>query len=171
MFGWWISSIPDDTISAIDLQPYMEGIANTNFSLLWFAGRSTGIHTYYVLAEYDTTSTGTGIGDIAGMFTLQFIADPIPSKVVDPVFNDLLTVYPNPTNGQFNIQSPAIDQDHPVEITLLNTAGQSIHQQTVSNINQYHGDLINIPAGEYLVRVRQGNRVGVKTIVKAGTQK
>jgi len=165
------ASLTDTIISEIKLKPYVESSDVINFSLSGLKEVLPGTHTFYLQSVYDNAVIGIGRADVAGMFSIQFIGDPIPSKVVDPVFNELLSVYPNPTNGQFYIQSRGVDMDQPVEVTILNIAGQCIHQHTMSSMNEFNGDLSKIPDGEYFVRIQQGNRVGVKPIVKANAQK
>ena len=64
------------------------------------------------------------------------------------------------------MNSTKVDRHDPIEITILNSVGQQISHLTVSDLNQYNYDLSNVPDGEYLVQIRQGKLLGVKTVVK-----
>jgi len=164
---WMVpSQDPDSIISDISLQPFVEGGSVINFSLSGLQEVAPGTHSFDVMVDYDNASSGTLEGEILGLFTLQFIANPIPSKVNDLVDDGSFSVFPNPTTGKVYLNSTKVDRHDPIEITILNSAGQQISHLTVSDLNQYNYDLSNVPDGEYLVQIRQGKLLGVKTVVK-----
>jgi len=162
---WMVpSSDPDSILSEILLQPFLETGPAFNFSLSGMQEVPPGTHTYDVMV--DDASSGTFAGDIQGMFTLQFIADPIINKVNDLAHDDSFSVFPNPTTDKIYVRSSKIEQHDPIEITILNSSGQQISHQTGADLNQYSHDLSNLPDGEYVVQIKQGNVLGVKTVVK-----
>jgi hypothetical protein len=162
---WMVpSSEPDSILSEILLQPFLETGPAFNFSLSGMQVVPPGTHTYDVMV--DDASSGTFEGDIQGTFTLQFIANPIPSKVNDLTQDDSFSVFPNPTSGKVYVSSTRIDHHNPVEITILNSSGQQINYQTVSDLTQYSIDLGGLPAGEYMIQIKQGNLMGVRSVMK-----
>jgi hypothetical protein len=48
----------------------------------------------------------------------------------------------------------------------MNASGQIISHQIVSALDQYCEDLSGMPDGEYMVKIRKGEMVGVKTVMK-----
>jgi|GEM_PF-4510634 len=160
------SNDPNSVISEVNLQPIDENNIDVAYSLSGIQDVAPGTHTYDVMVDYDNTSAGTLEGDISGLFTVQFIANPISSKVNDISSNDAFSVYPNPTNGNVCLRSSAFDNHDPFEISIINSSGQVIHHQSVSDLNQYCADLSGFPDGEYMVKIRQGEKVGVKPVMK-----
>ncbi len=75
-------------------------------------------------------------------------------------------IFPNPTQGQLNIQMPAnksIDQ-----LIVRNLQGQQLYQArfTFDNSIEHSLDLSNFPAGMYFVQIRSGSETGVVRVVK-----
>jgi len=154
------------------LQPVYESSDLINFSLSGLKEVSPGDHTYYLLSVYDDAAPGNPKGDdLTGMFSVQFIGDPIPSKVNDPLFENSFSLYPNPTNGPFHIQSTLTGRQDPIAITIMNAFGQQVDHQVNSSLDAYIGDLNEMPDGAYFVRIQQGNRVGVNSILKTEGRK
>jgi hypothetical protein len=151
-------------LSVFLLQHFLETGPAFNFSLSGMQVVPPGTHTYDVMV--DDASSGTFEGDIQGTFTLQFIANPIPSKVNDLTQDDSFSVFPNPTSGKVYVSSTRIDHHNPVEITILNSSGQQMNYQTVSDLTQYSIDLGGLPAGEYMIQIKQGNLMGVRSVMK-----
>ncbi len=78
-----------------------------------------------------------------------------------------LTVYPNPTNGQFTIQWAVVSDQWSVEV--YNVLGQNVYSQSAIHEQQSSFNLSNQPNGIYLIRIlnKDGNLVGMKKVVKA----
>ncbi len=67
------------------------------------------------------------------------------------------SIYPNPTNGQFNI-----DVQGKAQVTILNTVGKVVESMTISGSQQINLDLAS---GVYFVRVKEGAKVGTKQLI------
>lgn len=79
-------------------------------------------------------------------------------------------LFPNPSNGNFNIQL-ILEDNSPVFVEVLTVAGKSLAQQqlTAKEGLQFHFkgkfELEGLPSGVYFVQVRQKNRVYVQKIL------
>jgi hypothetical protein len=77
-----------------------------------------------------------------------------------------ISVYPNPSNGQFTVGTPSLQIDATLEV--YSTDGRLVYQQTIpSNTTQTTIDLQHPAAGLYQVRVVAGDEVeSLKVVVK-----
>jgi len=76
---------------------------------------------------------------------------------------NILTIYPNPTTGLITISLPVNSpQSH---LSILNSVGQEILQQTISN-SKVQINIRNMPPGIYVVKVVLGNKVHTEKIIK-----
>lgn len=87
--------------------------------------------------------------------------------VADLTMNQGLRVFPNISSGQYHIQL-AGEQSAVVELRVFNAAGQLIQhtQHTSTYMQNANLDLSNLPAGMYLLDVRQGSQQWNSKIVK-----
>jgi hypothetical protein len=78
-------------------------------------------------------------------------------------------VYPNPSNGQFQVR--VFETNTQITITVYNSAGAMVYQRSESTgTTPYTGINVNLSAmasGQYIVEVRDsgGNKLGVKQII------
>lgn len=86
-----------------------------------------------------------------------------PTAVFDPETEILASVYPNPASGQVNI-SLGQEISGPIQVRLLDTAGQVLRQQTFTGRDWglEQGDL---PAGLYLLEIRAEGKRSVARVV------
>jgi hypothetical protein len=80
-----------------------------------------------------------------------------------------LSVYPNPSDGQFMIDlSIPTDEDQVATIQLMNTIGQIIYEQKIAVINwgfPQEVQLMDVPDGLYMVKVVVNDKVSTKQLV------
>ena len=86
-------------------------------------------------------------------------------------FTDALTVYPNPTKGQFQIQINSFT-DQPQLLTLVDLYGRVIQENTIQSdhaTTTVSVDLANQPDGLYMVILKAPGHTAVrKAVVKSG---
>ena len=76
--------------------------------------------------------------------------------------DDDLNVFPNPTNGQFNMY---LNGDH--EITsyeVYTLMGTKIAEQKIANANEVHANLSGVQSGMYLIIINTTDRPIVKKV-------
>jgi PKD repeat protein len=79
------------------------------------------------------------------------------------VNNDMISVYPNPSNGEFNISVNNPKSD--LEINIVNLIGETVTSVEVNNIKSvYNVDMSNFSNGVYFVQVSNGEFTAVKKI-------
>lgn len=81
---------------------------------------------------------------------------------------DALTVYPNPTRGDFTVETIA-RQAAPSSFDVLDIVGWVIHHQDViisSRVQATHVDTGSLGPGLYFVRMRIDGKMAVKKLVK-----
>ena len=69
-------------------------------------------------------------------------------------------LHPNPTTGALRF-SGGFSPGEPIELTVLNLQGQAVLNATLQTPSTH----LNLPAGVYLVEVRQGDRLGRRKLV------
>jgi hypothetical protein len=75
----------------------------------------------------------------------------------------MINVYPNPSNGVFNVSVKDAKED--VEITILDATGKVVGLVTPSATEgTYEVDMSTAAAGVYFVQVTNGNYSGLKKI-------
>lgn len=76
--------------------------------------------------------------------------------------NDMVNVYPNPTNGQFNLE---VEKASDVTIVVADILGNIIPTQVIDNLNgKYNVNMSAIADGVYFVQVKNGNYYATKRI-------
>jgi len=127
-------------------------------------GLAPGGHYYYRVI------VGNGISGVTN-YSRTWSVDLLPNTLTTswPIADDVISVYPNPGNGQFkvNVQFPESASGEQVEIRVLHASGE-----TVSRIAREAGsfteslDLSAQPLGIYTVQLAYQGRVIHKKIVK-----
>ncbi len=102
-----------------------------------------------------------------GDHTLSFLEDNIFSVDEFSSKPDPFTVYPNPSNGRFNIgfsdQIPS-----KLEITILSITGQQVYQEMVNNSNmlaERQFNLDHLQPGTYVVILKDDRSVSQKKLI------
>ena len=103
---------------------------------------------------------------------ISFINDGVVGTLTEPAIihfgtmnlvdenNQTVSVYPNPTNGVFNVYCNGIKR-----IEMINTVGQLVKDMNVSD-DSVAIDLSNEKAGVYMLRVITDNEIIVKRVIK-----
>ncbi len=74
----------------------------------------------------------------------------------------MVNVYPNPTNGQFNLE---VEKASDVTIVVADILGNIIPTQVIDNLNgKYNVNMSAIADGVYFVQVKNGNYYATKRI-------
>jgi len=70
-----------------------------------------------------------------------------------------LLIYPNPSNGIFNIEMPAFIEDK-FNISVFNSLGQVIFQTSKTNSQEVFSlDLQDEPVGVYFIQMKTQNKI------------
>jgi len=116
-----------------------------------------------VSPSVSTTYTVKGTTDANGCFNVATVTqsvDPCTSIVQSVVSRWQLAVYPNPTNGEFNLESGA-----EAEVIVFNTSGQIVlRQKVLEGKNQI--ELKRQSNGIYFVEIREGVLVSRSKLIK-----
>ena len=80
------------------------------------------------------------------------------------VMVDGITLYPNPSKGQFTLSTPSLNEDAALEVYSME--GRLVYQTTIpANTNQTFIDLQQPSAGLYAVRLLAGNKLSSMKII------
>jgi len=124
-----------------------------------------------------TEFESTHVYDTAGAYTIQLVAvnacglDTIVQEVtIEAIINtstnsllpfDLLSIFPNPNNGQFQLQMEGL-QTNVLEVVLLNVLGQTILERRIAVNNGLVNEQFNLNsknAGMFLIRIGHGDNL------------
>ncbi len=148
--------------------PVVIGVGNDYDSYLW----STGDTTYYIVYYSDSLS----VGDYTVWVTAQNNNGCLGSDTViihliqgmgisddENPFN--LLVYPNPSNGNFNILLQNLNRQD-VTISVLDLNGKMIYKQIVKNSLEFNKKitLSEINSSFYLLKIKIGKDIFLKKI-------
>ncbi len=119
-------------------------------------GPATGAELYYVSALAFDTSGNMFIADEYNN-VIREVKDISTYINQSSIPNSQISVYPNPNNGKFTIQSSVVNNQLTVEI--YNVMGEKIYFTPIINNNsQWMIDISNQPSGIYLYRIN--NQLG-----------
>jgi hypothetical protein len=109
---------------------------------------------------YDFVATLAGYGTIEESFTIGGANETINFTMVgmDDFAKAQLSIYPNPSNGNFNI---TVDGEY--EVTVVNSVGQVVHSEVIVNNSEI--DLGNVVSGLYIVTVKSNDKFATQSIV------
>jgi hypothetical protein len=87
-----------------------------------------------------------------------------PNSGVSDAF--FVKVYPNPTSGKFTLELLDLGEASMVFVEIFSNIGERIFSCELPAMKQYQFELSEHQPGIYLVRVMQGNEVGVEKIIR-----
>jgi hypothetical protein len=152
----------DDSGSAVICgtgNPSLSGVVVPAQALSTFNGQnSAGTWTLTVADNY------SGDGGTLNSWGLNFCTtQPLSSN--SNQINDLV-VYPNPNNGNFNIQFTS-NSGNEIKVNVHDVRGREIFAKSYNNNGLFNEslELNNVQSGVYLVTVQDGARKEVKKIV------
>ena len=137
---------------------------NASAQFVWSTGASTQQVTVYGSGNYGVTVT-----DANGCVDTDDVNVVIDTCVGIKEVNitELVSVYPNPGNGNFILELPqSQNNDLVFDVRIVNIYGQHVQELQLNAAQQHYLDLTNTPAGIYFIRISSGNKQAVKILVK-----
>ncbi len=109
--------------------------------------------TFNLSGEWDTYSQDT-CNNLASKMVQA-------AETEEEVVSDEIVIYPNPSNGNFDIQPGIVDRPYSVEI--FSFAGQKVFekQNTTSSEVSVH----NLPTGIYIIKIIKGEKTAFKKVI------
>ncbi len=150
---------------------------NYNGNGLFIAGETANLNYYYPNAQYpyelnkltndpniDDYFNNNGYSQAFGaLFSLQAINTPLTNVgIEDPINNDNVAVYPNPSDNIVNISSTAPLQ----RLQLFDTKGALIYDKNNMNTNDATLDICQLSSGMYLIHITTQEGVYTQKIQK-----
>ena len=156
-----VKPVPAKVVNIIRLSPYTIGIQNPNANTyVWqFNGED---RANYVGSTIRFNEEGRFRVTAKNVYRTQSYGDKVCTSEVSNEFSFLfyddngMSIYPNPSNGVFNIDSKVDWKNATVEIYTM--SGQFIKKGSVDIFNDVKKlDLTDLPIGEYMLRIRTDN--------------
>jgi large repetitive protein len=88
----------------------------------------------------------------------------VAELITDSLAGEMFVVYPNPSNGLFNIETSGFDNNITVEV--YDVLGNQLWKQSVSGQSRFHVDLLSQPTGIYIIRIYDSEKSGFRRVVK-----
>ncbi len=120
-------------------------------------GFESGSHVFEWI--YDKNLSGQSGSDCAWIDDITFPRSCYITKVEEVVKQKANDIYPNPTNGSFNIELAEESN-----VTVFNALGQVVRHLEKAAGNQQI-DLSEAPKGLYFVRIQSGNNVEITKLI------
>ncbi len=147
-------SLPYNIVSNVTINPVLE---NVTTSYLWNDGSTSSELSVNASGWYVLNVTTEGCETAGSVYVNSTVG-------VNEIETSDLSIYPNPTSGQFNLVLNS-DLDSKVNIQVVNALGQVINNLTNVEANQtVTMDLSNEAEGVYYVRLFTNNQVLVKKV-------
>ena len=138
---------------------YCEGLAADETGHIYITGYYAGT------ADFDASSNTTHLtsAGFADVFIARYGASQQTLGLKETENPIRMSLYPNPNMGAFNITFDGMQSD--AEVMIYNAIGKLIHQQKITTASCYI-QMENQPAGNYFVRITQGENSQVTHIIK-----
>jgi len=155
----------DILLSKRIVQSFLTLEPNTAFSQSGYVKAQPGAYRFAVYADFDASSSWSGVANVDGLLTAQFLKDPVITAV-DHTLSDgnELTWYPNPTTGLIYAKAPARNDTY--LLSVYNANGQLVLQSKDLSSTNVSADLTKLPEGIYQVSVRKGDKVEMQSVLK-----
>ncbi|MBP6872321.1 MAG: T9SS type A sorting domain-containing protein [Bacteroidales bacterium] len=158
---WTTNNLQDD---APVWEQDIQGLANVRVDMLQMR-----------MSDYNVLAATHGRGLARATWDIGVGVDEETGRPVDGE-NDLVEVWPNPTQGKFQITSTKIQTNSKIQtiikqVEIVDLDGNIVISNNNRTIEQWNSEPIelnisNYPSGIYLVRIISGNKLIVKKIVK-----
>ncbi|MDQ6529962.1 endonuclease [Flavobacterium sp. LHD-85] len=83
------------------------------------------------------------------------------AEIEEKVATDEIAIYPNPSNGNFNIQPGNVNNPYSVEI--FSFSGQKVFEQ--QNTTSPEVSVHNLPTGIYIIKIIKGEKTAFKKVI------
>ncbi len=113
---------------------------------------------------------GPNIQTVAGTYRIDFRTDTgdyaflPPSSTYNVLDNSVLHIYPNPTKDFINIEVKENIFEGAVKVTILNTLGQIMSENTMFLNDKVQLPVQNLNAGQYIVRLSNDKSLVSRTV-------
>jgi subtilisin-like proprotein convertase family protein len=145
-----------------EVDPAISGIIQPLQSLTAFNGQSmNGTWTLRVLDSFNQD------GGAINSWSLRLCSTvAVPLNVAENSIQNF-SLYPNPNNGDFNIQFNSTSNE-PIALSVFDIRGRQIYANTYSNNGFFNENiqLNNLQSGVYLVKVKDGKNEITKKFIK-----
>ena len=120
------------------------------------------VHTYQNTGTYNATLTAYNAGSCFDSTTQVIMS--VGIQTYD--FSNSLSIYPNPTNGIFNVSTKFASTEQ-LQVSVINILGQVIYETNpiTANSKLFTLDLRNEAKGIYFVQLKTKNGSVVKKLV------
>lgn len=115
---------------------------------------TVGTH-YYVCGEHATTE------GMKGIIIVQY-----PESIEENLLNSNILIYPNPSNGKFQLQNNSSGIEKSYDMEIYNSHGKMIYETLFSkklNLNKI--DISEFPKGIYFLRLNVGDAICNRKII------
>lgn len=83
------------------------------------------------------------------------------AEIEEEIIADEIAIYPNPSNGNFDIQPGIVNSPYSVEI--FSFAGQKVFEQ--ENTTSPEVSVHNLPTGIYIIKITKGEKTAFKKVI------
>ncbi len=121
----------------------------------WFYPTTAGIGTHTI---YYTYTAGNGCDNTAEQ---PLVVSPCTG--IDEIDGGVMSIYPNPTSGSFELR---VNYSGTLSVNIMNLLGSSIYKDEMESNGKFKStiDLSGYPEGIYFVTLRTGNKIYVKKL-------
>jgi hypothetical protein len=85
----------------------------------------------------------------------------LTAEIEEEVISDEIVIYPNPSNGNFDIQPGIVDRPYSVEI--FSFAGQKVFEK--QNTTSPEVSVHNLATGIYIIKIIKGEKTTFKKVI------
>jgi Zn-dependent metalloprotease len=132
-------------------------------------------NTAPLLGQFSGSSIPNSVTSTGGSMFVEFLSDPAERDngwtanytsttvgIEESFLSNNLTVFPNPTNGVFTIQS---DNDQNIEVLIMDVLGKQVYQTYVISKGTNEIDASSLSKGVYLLKFEMDKKQGVKRLI------
>jgi hypothetical protein len=153
------------TFSAFDTEQNYDGVAVYD-----------GVdNTAPLLSQFSGSTIPSSVTSTGGSMFVEFLSDPAERDngwtadytsttvgIEESVLSNNLTVFPNPTNGVFTIQS---DNDQNIQVKIMDVLGKQIYQTHIISKGTNEINASSLSKGVYLLKFEMDEKQGVKRLI------
>jgi concanavalin A-like lectin/glucanase superfamily protein/type IX secretion system substrate protein len=149
----YINGVLDNTTSAM---PTPNGSTTNNL----YIGSDRDANEYFFNGKID--DIGIWNRALDSLEVLQLYTDSLSTGITQNTFKEKISIYPNPSNGNFIIQLPS--NPHNASISIYTVLGENVFKSEINNQKTIL-DISKQPSGMYFVKILDGEKVYSEKIV------